>query len=233
MTARVEPGRRSSRAAPRRLRPLRRRAADELGGEAVVRLRVPRGVADEVGLRYVRDGEPRAVRAQIDEETETETWWRATFPVGTRHVVPLGARRRRPRLRVGERRGRVAHDIAGRRRLRALARPGGRNGTSSRSSTRSSPTASRTTGLDAAPPGVGGAARLGRAADRPRAGHAARALRRRPRGIEQHLDHVEQLGANVIYLTPIFPADEHPPLRRDHLRPRRPAARRRRGARAR
>jgi alpha-glucosidase len=26
------------------------------------------------------------------------------------------------------------------------------------------------------------------------------------RGIEQRLDHVERLGANVLYLTPVFPA---------------------------
>jgi alpha-glucosidase len=54
---------------------------DELGGEATVRVRVPRGAADDVVLRYVRDGEPRWARAQVDEETATETWWRATFPV--------------------------------------------------------------------------------------------------------------------------------------------------------
>ena len=35
---------------------------------------------DEVGLRYVRDGEPRGVAATLDEETETETWWRASLP---------------------------------------------------------------------------------------------------------------------------------------------------------
>ena len=55
---------------------------DELGADATVRLRVPRGAAvNEVGLRYVRDGEPRSVLATIDEETEADTWWRATFPV--------------------------------------------------------------------------------------------------------------------------------------------------------
>ncbi|HEX2062104.1 MAG TPA: hypothetical protein VHK90_15300, partial [Thermoanaerobaculia bacterium] len=32
---------------------------DELGGEATVRVRVPHGAADDVVLRYVRDGEPR------------------------------------------------------------------------------------------------------------------------------------------------------------------------------
>jgi alpha-glucosidase len=55
-------------------------APEDLGDEAVVRLRVPKGAADEVALRYVRDGEPRGVSAIVDEETPTETWWRATFP---------------------------------------------------------------------------------------------------------------------------------------------------------
>ena len=35
------------------------------------------------------------------------------------------------------------------------------------------------------------------------------------RGIEQHLDHIESLGANLIYLTPFFPAGIDPSLRRD------------------
>ena len=58
--------------------------------------------------------------------------------------------------------------------------------------------------------------RVGRAADRPWQG------RRRPSStaatcaaIEQHLDHIEALGANLVYLTPFFPADLDPPLRRD------------------
>ena len=55
---------------------------DELGGSATVRLRVPRGTqVDDVALRAVRDGEPRVVRAEVDEETETDTWYRATFTV--------------------------------------------------------------------------------------------------------------------------------------------------------
>src|SRR6266511_1130130 len=55
---------------------------DELGEEAVVRLRVPRATpADNVLLRYTCDGEPRAVQAEIDEENDTEVWWRASFPV--------------------------------------------------------------------------------------------------------------------------------------------------------
>ena len=55
---------------------------DGCGGSATVRLRVPHGTeVDDVALRAVRDGEPRAVRAELDEETETDTWYRATFTV--------------------------------------------------------------------------------------------------------------------------------------------------------
>ena len=55
---------------------------DELGRSATVRLRVPHGTqVDDVALRAVRDGEPRVVRAEVDEETETDTWYRATFTV--------------------------------------------------------------------------------------------------------------------------------------------------------
>ena len=60
---------------------------DELGGDAVVRVRIPRGTVDDVVLRYVRDGEPRWSRAQVDVETETETWWRASFPVANPTVA--------------------------------------------------------------------------------------------------------------------------------------------------
>ena len=81
-------------------------------------------------------------------------------------------------------------------------------------------------------------ARLGRAARLGRRGRRAAGRRRRSsssaaicRGIEQHLDHVERLGASILYLTPVFPRLQHAPLRRRLVRPRRPAARRRRGAR--
>lgn len=54
----------------------------ELGDETVVLLRVPRGAAvDHVLLRYLRDGEPKAVVAEVDRTTESDVWWRATFPV--------------------------------------------------------------------------------------------------------------------------------------------------------
>lgn len=55
---------------------------DELGGTATLRLRVPRGVVvDDVVLRAVVDGEPRNVKAVLDEESETDAWYRASFQV--------------------------------------------------------------------------------------------------------------------------------------------------------
>jgi len=58
------------------------RAAD-LDDTVVVRMRAPRGAADEVLLRAVIEGEPKVVRAVVDEETADETWWRAEFPQRT------------------------------------------------------------------------------------------------------------------------------------------------------
>src|SRR5438105_20982 len=47
-----------------------------LGGEAVVRARVPRAV-DTVAVRWVEDGEARGVAAERQEDG----WWLARFPV--------------------------------------------------------------------------------------------------------------------------------------------------------
>ena len=55
-------------------------------------------------------------------------------------------------------------------------------------------------------PGVGAGSAVGDAADRPRAGTPFELYGGDLPGIEAHLDHVERLGANVIYLTPVFPA---------------------------
>jgi alpha-glucosidase len=55
---------------------------DATGGTATVRVRVPRGAAvTRVLLRTVRNGEPRTVAAEVDEQSEDETWWRASFPL--------------------------------------------------------------------------------------------------------------------------------------------------------
>jgi alpha-glucosidase len=180
----------------------------ELGADATVRLRVPRGVSvGEVGLRYVRDGEPRSVTATIDEETPSDTWWRATFPVWNPvtsyrwvlaggdvgygwvngvglipYDVPdaddfvLSMGGEGPAWHMGA----VVYQIFPDRFAAS-----GRNG--------SRPEWAVPRAWDELPTGRGPAT--------PRelfGGDLA--------GVEEHLDHVERLGADVIYLTPIFPA---------------------------
>ena len=51
---------------------------EELGGEAVLRLRVPRGIGvDRIALRYTDDGEARFAVAERDDDE----WWIARFEV--------------------------------------------------------------------------------------------------------------------------------------------------------
>jgi alpha-glucosidase len=180
----------------------------ELGGEASVRLRVPRETAvDEVGLRYVRDGEPRSVVAEVDEETGTDVWWRATFPVWNpvtsyRWVLAGGDVRYAWVNGVGL----IPHDVPDADDFifsRAADGPewhlrsvvyqifpdrfasSGRNG--------SRPEWAVPREWDELP--------TGRGRNTPREFYGGDLA-----GIEAHLDHVEHLGANVIYLTPIFAA---------------------------
>ena len=79
---------------------------------------------------------------------------------------------------------------------------------------------------------LGGAPRVGRAADPDAGRHDAASswFGGDLRGVEQHLDHIESLGANALYLTPIFPAGSAHRYDATTFDARRPAARRRRGA---
>ena len=182
---------------------------DEPGGKATIRVRVPASSGVErVFLRYIGDGEPRAVAAERDEETGAETWWRASFPVtkqrahyrwlldgedgytwvtgagllandvgdGSDFILPLD--RGGPEWHLES----VAYEIFPDRFARAGA-----------ASSADLPEWAVARPWDALPEGRGrNTPREWFGGDLP--------------GIEQHLDHIARLGANVIYMTPIFPA---------------------------
>ncbi len=183
-------------------------APDELGGEAVLRVRVPRGTGvDRVALRYTDDGEARFAVAERDGEDGADEWWTARFAVQNpvvsyrwllgggevgyawvnglgvvTHDVPdaddfvLSVRRPAPDWHLES----VVYEIFPDRFARG--------------------------GVDAAAPSWA----IERAWDEPV--EAGRDTASREwyggdlRGIAQRLGHVEALGANVIYLTPVFPA---------------------------
>jgi alpha-glucosidase len=176
--------------------------SDELGGEAIVAVRVPQPI-DDVVLRYVEDGEARAVRA----EPNGDGTWVARFPVRNPTV------RYRWLLAGGDvgyawlnGLGLIDHDVPDADDFVASTDPGGPDWHLGSVVYEIFPDRFASSGLDVEPPEWAiprdwNELPIGRGPETP-----SEWFRGDLRGVEQHLDHIEQLGANVIYLTPIFPA---------------------------
>jgi alpha-glucosidase len=181
---------------------------DELGGDAVLRLRSRRGTADRVLLRYERDGEPRTTAAVVDEETDTETWWRAELPMWNPTV------RYRWLLAGGEvgygwlnGLGLSPHEVPGSDDFVATLRTAGPEWHLRSVVYEIFPDRfARSTRVSAPAPEWA----VERAWDEPPTGRGPSTPRELYGGdlfgVEEHLDHVERTGANAIYLTPFFPA---------------------------
>jgi alpha-glucosidase len=180
---------------------------EEIGGNAVLRVRTPSGAADSVLLRYTLDGEPRTVKAVVDEEAGGETWWRAELPVSSPSV------RYRWLLAGGDTgygwlngRGVSPHEVPGSDDFAlVVASPAPSwHGSSvvyevypdrfAASGARyEAPDWAVAREWDALPEGRGpNTSHEWFGGDLP--------------GVEQRLDHVDALGANVLYFTPFFPA---------------------------
>jgi alpha-glucosidase len=160
-----------------------------------------------VWLRYLEDGEPHVAEAVADEESFGETWWRAEAPspnaqLRYRWLLDGGA--------VGQRwlngAGMQARDVVGADDF-VLDRESGAPEWHARSVVYEIfPDRFARGGVDApnpdwAIPRPWDALPEGRGPATPYELYGGDL-----RGIEQHLDHVEALGANVLYLTPFFPA---------------------------
>ncbi len=189
-------------------------------------------------VRYMRDGEPRGAPAVVDEETDDRHLVaRDASPVWN-PVDPLPLARRAAAS--------VGYALDHRRRARAASTSptpttsslavgaGGpdwhlesvvyeifpdRFATQRASAVGEPPDWAVRRGWDESPAGCGPATRAP-------SGSAATCA-----GIEQRLDHVERARRERPLPHPDLPGRQHAPLRRRLLRPRRPAARRRRGAR--
>ena len=159
-----------------------------------------------------------ASRRRSTRRPTTDVWWRAEFPLAnpvTRYRWLLSGGERR--LRVGERAR--PHGARGRRRRRL--RDHGRH-----VGPRLAPRLGRLPDLPrplrvarvstSRRPTWAMPRALGRAADRARPADAVRAYGGDLRGVEQHLDHIESLGANVDLPDAVLPGDVDAPLRRDH-----------------
>ncbi len=178
---------------------------ERAGENVTVRLRVPRAAGvDTVALRFVWDGEPVSLRADVDGENETETWWRASFPVTGRSV--------NYRWLVGPEygwvngNGIVRHDVPDSDDFVLALDPGGPDWHLGSVVYQIFPDRFARGGVGAGAPEWAIARAwdelpIGRGPETPFELYGGDL-----RGIEAHLDHIELLGANVIYLTPFFPA---------------------------
>jgi alpha-glucosidase len=179
---------------------------DELGGDATLRLRTPRGAANRVLLRYTRDGEPHTVEALVDSEDDEETWWRATFSVvnpATRYRWLLAGGDTGYGWLTGN--GIYPHEVPSADDF-VLGLESGPDWHLSSVVYEIFPDRFASFGFersapDWAEPRAWDELPNGRSRATPREWYGGDLA-----GIEQHLDHVESLGANVLYLTPIFPA---------------------------
>ncbi|HEU5363746.1 MAG TPA: alpha-amylase family glycosyl hydrolase [Gaiellaceae bacterium] len=179
---------------------------DELGGQATLRLRTPRGAVDEVALRYLRDGDPCIVPATVDDERDGETWWCVSFPVSnpsTRYRWLLAGGDLGYASLDGL--GVFPHELTGADDF--VIAPGAEAPDwHSRSVVYEIyPDRYAPSGEPRRPPEWA----VPRAWDEsPSRGRASATdwFGGDLAGVEQNLDHVERVGANAIYMTPFFPA---------------------------
>ena len=175
---------------------------EELGDMAVVRVLVTAAV-DTVVLRYTEDGEARAVQA----ESDGDGWWIARFPVRNPVV------RYRWLFAGGELGytwlnglGVVDHDVPDADDFVMSLDPGGPDWHLGSVVYEIFPDRFASSGLDVVPPEWA----IPREWDNLPTGRGPATPREwfggDLRGVEERLDHIEELGANLIYLTPIFPA---------------------------
>jgi alpha-glucosidase len=175
---------------------------NDIGGEAVVRVEAPPD-ADGVVLRYTDDGEGRWLAATPDGDGS----WTARFPVRNPIVryrwLFFGGELGYAWLNGA---GLVDHDVPDADDFVLSLEPSGPDWHLSSVVYEVFPDRFASSGLDVEPPAWAirrewDALPTGRGPETPYEWFGGDL-----RGVEQQLDHIERLGANVIYLTPIFPA---------------------------
>jgi alpha-glucosidase len=174
----------------------------QLGGEAVVRVDVPREV-ETVAVRWVEDGEARGASAERDDERS----WIARFPVRnpiTNYRWLLAGGELGYAWLNGA--GVVDHDVPDADDFVLSLEQAGPAWHLESVVYEIFPDRFASSGLGVEPPEWA----VRRAWDELPEGRSPNTpyewFGGDLRGVEQHLDHIESLGANVIYLTPIFPA---------------------------
>ena len=180
----------------------------ELGDDVTVLLRISRTTpVEHVAVRYIRDQDPLVVAAEVDHETETDAWWRATFPVwnpSTPYRWLLSGGSFGYAWLNGA--GLQPFDVPDGDDFVATPEPGGPDWHLRSVVYQVFPDRFASAGLDVDPPEwaiprAWDELPTGRGPETPFEWYGGDLV-----GLEQRLDHISELGANVLYLTPFFPA---------------------------
>jgi alpha-glucosidase len=180
----------------------------ELGDTVTVRLRVPSEAGvDSVAVRYVTDGDPLVARAEVDEQDDGETWWRASFVVrnpATPYRWLLSGGRVGYAWLTGD--GLVGHDVPDTDDFVCATGEDGpawhREGVVYQVFTDRFARAGEVNGApDWAVPRSWDELPSGRGPETPREWFGGDLP-----GVEARLEHLVGLGVTILYLTPFFPA---------------------------
>ena len=163
-------------------------------------------MAKRVWLRYLEDGEPRVVEAVVDEESDGEAWWRAEARSPNAQLRYRWLLDATAGLRWVNGAGMHARDVTGSDDFALDREPGAPDWHARSVVYEIFPDRFARGGVDApipdwAIPRPWDSLPEGRGQATPYELYGGDL-----RGIEKHLDHVEALGANVLYLTPFFSA---------------------------
>jgi alpha-glucosidase len=182
----------------------------ELGDWVTLRVRVPNGIGvDRVHLRSVRDAEPLFVPMSREPAGATETWWSAALevhnPVTSYRFLTGGPSGYGWLNATGWHRGRDVLDVGD---FLLSAHPGPPDWVQDAIVLQVFPDRfDRSPGADVrATPGWADRSGWHEPVAKRRGQYAYQLFGGDLDGITAHLDHVQRLGANVLYLTPFFPA---------------------------
>jgi alpha-glucosidase len=181
---------------------------NRVGDSAEVRLRAPEDAADAVFLRFLKDGEPRIVEATPGSQHDGEVWWHAELPlrnpsVSYRWLLTGG----RPGYRWLNGTGAYPYEVTPADDFRVLAQPAGAEWHLSAVGYEVYLDRFARSGAVRALPSWAVPRDWGREPESQTHATNFELFGGDLLGVEQHLDHITSLGANMIWLTAFFPAE--------------------------
>ncbi len=184
-------------------------SAPKLGEKVTFQVRVPKDYKFDAALiRYYHDGEPRTARLRLRKKNRVESWWGVTIPIinhETRYRFLFAGKNRYDWLSAA---GLSNHDVHSNNDFQLIARPTYPKWLNSSVFYQIFPDRFAKTSEKVLPSWA--VARGWNEFPRDKSRNTGREVYGGDlKGVELHLDHITDLGANGIYFTPFFPAQSN------------------------